>query len=82
MMDLINRDDALAIVKYSKDPADGIKNLPVVDAMEVVHGQVLVHEGHEDDYYEYCSVCKSKDVSKEDNFCPNCGAQMDGESNE
>ena len=35
-MNLINRDDALAVAKYSKDPVEGIKNLPAVDAVTVV----------------------------------------------
>ena len=33
---LIDRDDAIAIAMHSKDPVDGIKNLPAADAVEVV----------------------------------------------
>jgi hypothetical protein len=36
MMDLISREDALAVVRYSKNAVDGIENLPSVDAVEVV----------------------------------------------
>jgi hypothetical protein len=35
-MNLINRDDAIAVAMHSKDPVEGIKNLPAVDAVEVV----------------------------------------------
>lgn len=65
-----------------------IKNAPTVDAVEVVHGHWIsltdcANAG------VYCSVCHKK-VWKEDyawcnrknklrsNYCPNCGAKMDG----
>ena len=36
-MELISKDDAIAVAMYSKDPVEGIKNLPTVDpAAEVV----------------------------------------------
>lgn len=34
---------------------------------------VIVHEGQEDDYWEQCSICSSKDANINHNFCPNCG---------
>lgn len=34
--DLISRADALAVARYSKDPVEGIENLPSVDAVAVV----------------------------------------------
>ena len=69
-----------------------IANFPAVDAVEVVHGSWVsltdcANAG------VYCSVCNKK-VYKEDyawcnrknklrsNYCPNCGAKMDGDGNE
>lgn len=42
-------------------------------------GYVAVHRGHEDDYYEACSECDSREASVEHNFCPNCGVEFLGE---
>ena len=72
--------------------AEGIVDeMPTVDAVEVVHGHWVsltdcANAG------VYCSVCNKK-VYKEDyawcnrknklrsNYCPNCGAKMDGDGN-
>lgn len=82
---LINRDDALAIIKYSKDPADGIQNLPTVDAVEVKHGRWINEVELRPELYGWvplnsvvCSICKNSN-ELEKPYCPNCGARMDGE---
>jgi hypothetical protein len=62
---------------------DEIDNAPDVDAVEVVHGcNVYDH----DTAFE-CSVCGwgdydtlTADTAKY-NYCPNCGAKMDGDGN-
>lgn len=59
---------------------DLMRAIPSVDVVELQHGQVMVHEGQEDEYFEYCSECGTKDIHSEDNYCPNCGAKMDKES--
>ena len=54
-----------------------------VDAVEVVHGRWLIHKGHFHDYAE-CSLCGEdygKDTAMAFNYCPNCGAKMDGDGN-
>ena len=54
-----------------------------VDAMEVVHGRWIEKQEAipwcEDDVevYTVCSVCESYSPG-ESNYCPNCGAKMDG----
>ena len=60
-----------------------ISNLPTVDAVEVVHGcNVYDH----DTSFE-CYVCGWGDWdtltadSCKYNYCPNCGAKMDGDGN-
>lgn len=47
-----------------------------VDAVEVVHGRWMKHRNE-----TKCSICKFIYYSNHDNFnyCPNCGAKMDGE---
>ena len=65
-----------------------VANAPTVDAVEVVHGrwEKNWHDnnliGHE---YEECSVCGCmiSDTEKfwDCNYCPNCGAKMDGDGN-
>ena len=63
-----------------------VKKAPTVDAVEVVHGrwEMGVDEGD----YEYgtCSVCGYNEYNAfgcclPHNYCPNCGAKMDGDGN-
>ena len=56
-----------------------VKETPTVDAVEVVHGRWLsepVEFTYEKDIK--CSVC-GRYVDEPENYCPNCGAKMDGE---
>lgn len=68
-----------------------IEEAPGVDAVEVAHGRWkpdLYHDGqpYRDEWYGYifkCSVCGGKtmgnyDLECHDNYCPYCGAKMDG----
>lgn len=63
---------------------DYIERLPAADVAEVVHGQWI--DGAEDftcgNHNAECSICRcyvSWDGCDEDfNYCPNCGAKMDG----
>ena len=43
MDELISRADALAVAMHSKDPVEGIKNLPAADAVEVVRCKECKH---------------------------------------
>ena len=59
-----------------------LAKLPKVDAVEVVHGR------WEDDSYDpryICSECGAwllvEDATARMNYCPNCGAKMDGDGN-
>lgn len=60
-----------------------VKKMPTVDAVEVVHGRWIEKQEAipwcEDDVevYTVCSVCESYSPG-ESNYCPNCGAKMDG----
>ena len=64
-----------------------IFHAPTVDAVEVVHGRwiPLEYDGYADGYPVWdlweCSECGEEHKGDEDtltNYCPNCGAKMDG----
>lgn len=62
-----------------------IRNRPAADVAPVRHGRWIEHKHfHHDNYidstYE-CSECKVEEPFTS-NYCPNCGAKMDGETNE
>ena len=59
--------------------------LPAADVAPVRHGrwvQVICHEEFEDGFVdrvkECCSVCHAPNWQRTTNYCPNCGAKMDG----
>ena len=69
-----------------------IKNRPAADVAPVVHGRWIEQEGPMLDVYYTCSACKedfyieTTGYTEKDLFlytyCPNCGARMDGDSND
>ena len=57
-----------------------VENAPTVDAVEVVHGRWEKHSQSEEVYI--CSECCLNVADFEMrwlNYCPNCGAKMDGD---
>lgn len=59
----------------SDDLAEIIEDMPAADVVPVVHGQWLP-----DCDLDYCSICHCEKLSRDRyNYCPNCGAKMDGE---
>lgn len=61
------------------DAIDIIDDFPAADVAPVVHGSWGTHSDRPDSLI--CSVCKCGfDMWKHDphNYCPNCGAKMDG----
>lgn len=88
MAEYIERDAALEIVKRtSGDYATAfaeIRKIPAADVVPVVHGRWI--ESKEHFYLKngckewinfYCSECDAPNNSPTD-YCPNCGAKMDG----
>jgi hypothetical protein len=62
-----------------------IKEAPTADVAEVKHGEWIYHV---DDLFPAdgtieCSVCHEEEslLLYNNNYCPNCGAKMDGEKN-
>ena len=53
-----------------------IVDAPTVDAVEVVHGR-WIHKGA---WHIECSECQyiHAHIGEAKNYCPNCGAKMDG----
>ena len=80
--DKINRDINYVVhTKIQKLIAD----TPTVDAIPVAHGKWIgyetnsfknSYEGIKRKFYR-CSVCRTANVIRA-NYCPNCGAKMDG----
>lgn len=91
-MELIYKKDALHAVLHNEGQAAvaAVQNIKAVDAVPVVHGEWI----RTDDnicYAHICSVCRKHvrvciglrchDCDTEANYCPNCGARMDGKEN-
>lgn len=79
----ISREAAIEAVKHAwakgLEPSQYIEILPAADVAEVVHGRWIWNEEGEIDWEQFyrCSNCGDKEYW-ESNFCPNCGAKMDG----
>ena len=74
-------DTALDVLKMV---AGWLNDAPTVDAVEVVHGQW--EKASETMPIYRCSICKERNLFKNgsnilSNYCPNCGAKMDGDGN-
>ena len=53
-----------------------INQFPTVDAVEVVHGRWIDAREYCGDFM--CSNCDALYGTNKFNYCPNCGAKMDG----
>lgn len=60
----------------------GLKKTPAADVQEVRHGTYINtnHGGIHGDCIYRCSCCGNEREAyiEEENYCPNCGAKMDG----
>lgn len=57
------------------DIADALDNLPKADVAEVKHGEWIPYSTT----MMECTVCKRHTPKHRYEFCPHCGARMDGE---
>ena len=74
--------DGLDVVRY-------LNTLPTVDAVEVVHSEWIMVIDENDCECIECPLCGEQfydgdndTFDKPWNYCPNCGAKMDGDGNE
>ena len=81
--------DQIALIDMVRED---IGNAPTVDAVEVVHGRwdtTCLTGGFAEEWGYVCSVCgctvsdesglgKYQGSNQQLNYCPNCGAKMDG----
>ena len=56
-----------------------IKHMPTADVQPVKHGR-WIDNGICDSMLSACSICGYSCGAYSFNYCPNCGARMDGES--
>lgn len=59
--------------------------IPIIDAVPVRHGKWLLEWENEDTRMLRCSECRmvfNVGKGRDGNYCPNCGARMDGERKE
>ena len=87
MAEYIEREKIFSIWRSMPDPASiatlstAISLTPAADVAPVVHGEwELKHIGA--GHYWECSVCHTNPciyVTKDTQYCPNCGAKMDEE---
>lgn len=81
---LIYADDAKRAIEHY-DPAFSyvIDNVPTVEAVEVVHGHWIYHLDYlfPTESTQECSICHEHEETTlyNENYCPNCGAKMDGD---
>lgn len=88
MAEYIEREAAIAALPVAWDSAvDALRYAPAADVAPVVHGRWIIQEDWMDTYYT-CSACKEDFVTADGtpsdnlwNYCPNCGAKMDGGGN-
>ena len=84
--DYIRREAAIEAVKHAwakgLEPSQYIEILPAADVAEVVHGRWIKDDFLSDDVNnaEKCSQCGELIgwFWNMPNYCPNCGAKMDG----
>lgn len=74
--------DAPEQVGYSREDAvDCIRYTPAADVVPVHHGYWISKNPHGYEWIFVCSNCDYVDgypFNDRDNYCPNCGAKMDG----
>lgn len=69
--------------RYGYLDASDINSIPAADVVEVVHGRWEPHPAYKG--FDRCSACCNCVIAddwadgEKWNFCPNCGARMDGE---
>ena len=82
MDEYIKREEAIEVVKHAwamgLEPSRYIEIITAADVAPVRHGRWVHHiAGGKQISACWCSVCNVEHET-EQNYCPNCGAKMDG----
>ena len=61
---------------------EAVEEMPTADVAPVVHGRWIEQEKYTFGVMYDCSICGDRilDNGHSWNYCPNCGARMDGDS--
>ena len=81
MAEYIEREAAIESLHVALDSAiNALRNAPSVDVAPVVHGRWIEQEKYTFGVMYDCSICGDRilDTGHSWNYCPNCGAKMDG----
>ena len=80
MAEYIERERAKKILSFGvgASAAAALDKCPTADVVEVVHGRWIPFHSQVAGYIQYCSACEIG-CTWQPNYCPNCGARMDGE---
>ena len=83
MAEYIGRDAAIEAAKHAwakgLEPSQYIEALPAADVAPVVHGRWVTHYRSGTPVAEgYVSTCGDMWNNHKRNYCPSCGAKMDG----
>lgn len=77
MAEYIEREATLYRMKVDiAPPLKVVSEMPAADVAPVRHGRWIIIESDEEQFF-LCSECENKEYW-ESNFCPSCGAKMDG----
>ncbi len=85
MDEYIKRANAIEAVRHAwtkgLEPAQYLETIPAADVVTVWHGRWIDSLAR---ITPYCSACghSHRCLIRTPNYCPNCGAKMDGELNE
>lgn len=71
-----------AVAAYADAVLHRVQSIPAADVAPVRHGHIVTTTDRWATYHQNCSECSEELPWKEHpNFCHNCGAKMDGDSN-
>lgn len=78
MSDSIYRHDAIKAIETSRFLVDAIEKVMMLPSAQPKTGKWIRDELYPT--YAKCSICGySDEYTYEDNYCPNCGARMEGD---
>lgn len=82
MAEYIEREAAIKSLHVALDSAiNALRNAPSADIAPAVHGRWIEQEKYNFGVMYDCSICGDRilDNGHSWNYCPNCGARMDGD---